>query len=441
MRTPTILLMCTGLAAAAFPAAAQQPAAKKSPAAAAALQGPAASYKDLKYPPLKEIQIPKVESYTLPNGMRIYLLEDHTLPIISGRALIRTGNLFDPPEKIGLAETTGAVMRTGGTVSTPGDQLDQTLESMAASVETGIGETSGSANFFTLKENLDKVLAIYADVLRHPAFRQDKVDLYKNQTRSAIARRNDDPGQIAEREFTNLVYGKDNSYGWQQEYEHVDRIERADLENFYRRYFFPANVMLAVYGDFSTPELKAKLEGAFKDWTVTQQPVPAFPLVKAKWQGGVYLVSKDDVNQTNLRIGHLGGMLKDEDYPALQVMGDILGGGFRSRLLEQVRTKLGYAYQVGAQWGANYNHPGLFEVSAATKSESTTKATKAILDEITRLREKEVSDEELATAKQTTLNGFVFFFDTRSKTLNRLMNYEYHGYPKDFIFQYKKRLE
>ncbi len=432
------MVMSTAAVAQQPAAPAQQPAAKKS---AAVTPRAAASYKDLRYPALKEIQIPKVATYTLANGLRLYLVEDHALPIISGRALVRTGNLFDPPDKIGLAEATGSVMRTGGTVSKPGDQLDQELESMAASVEAGVGETEGDTNFFTLKENVDKVLAIFADVLMHPAFRQDKLDLFKNQTRSGIARRNDDPGDIVRREFANLVYGKDNPYGWEQEYEHVDRIERQDLERFYRRYFFPGNVMLSVYGDFSTEEMKAKIEAALKDWNNPQAPVPPFPAVKENRKGGVFLVTKDDVNQTNIRIGHLGGVFKDEDYPALEVMAEILGGGFQSRLLQQVRTKLGYAYQVGAAWGAHYDHPGLFLVVAGTKSDSTVKATEAMLAEVKRIRETEVTDAEIETAKGTALNSFVFNFDTRAKTLRRLLTYEYFGYPKDFIFQYKKRLE
>ncbi len=430
--------------------AAPQSAMRKAPAPKASAKTarpaptPASSVKEIesRFPPLKEIEIPNPEVFTLPNGMRIYLLEDHMLPIITGYALIRTGNLFDPPEKIGLAEATGAVMRTGGTVSKSGDELDQELESMAASVETGIGETSGEAHFFSLKENFDKVLAIYADVLMHPAFRQERLDLFKNQTRSAIARRNDDPAQVARREFADLVYGKDNPYGWEQEYEHVDRIQRADLEQFYRRYFFPANVMLAVYGDFSTPEMKRKLEAAFKNWNNVQPPVPPFPPVKASHTGGTYLAVKEDVNQTNLRMGHLAGELRDPDYPALEVMADILGGGgFHSRLMEEVRTKLGYAYEVGARWGAAYDHPGLFVVAAGTKSDSTVKAAKAMIAQIERMRESEVTEAELKTAKDSVLNSFVFNFDTRAKTLNRLLTYEYFGYPKDFIFQYKKKLE
>ncbi len=427
------------VAALAAPPQATKKAAPAKPAAAAITH-----YKELdgKYPALREIQIPEPAVFTLPNGMRLYLLEDHALPLIRGRATIRVGNLFDPPDKVGLADITGAVLRTGGTVSKPGDQLDQELERIAASVETGIGETSGEASFFALKENLDQVLAIYADVLRNPAFRQDKIDLHKNQTRSSIARRNDDAGGIARREFANLIYGKDNPYGWQQEYEHLDRIQKADLEQFYRRHFFPANIRLSAYGDFSTAEMKTKIEAAFQGWSHTQPPVPPFPAVKENRKGGVYLITKEDINQTNVRIGHLGGILKDEDYPALEVMADILGGGgFRSRLVQNVRTKLGYAYSVGARWGANYDHPGLFLAAAGTKSDSTVKAIRAIQAEIGRLRETAVTDAELATAKDSVVNSFVFNFDSRSKTLNRLLTYEYHGYPKDFIFQYKKKLE
>ena len=168
-----------------------------------------------RFPPLREIDIPEVVSHTLSNGMELYLLEDHALPIVRGFASVRTGNLFDPPKKIALAGITGQVLRLGGTVSRTGPEIDEELESMAASVETSIGETSGSANFWTLKENIDRVLVIYADVLMNPAFRQDKIDLIKQQVRSGIARRNDNPGSIASREFTNLVYGRQTPYGWQ----------------------------------------------------------------------------------------------------------------------------------------------------------------------------------------------------------------------------------
>lgn len=438
MKSVAILLA----GAVALTAQTASPARKKAafrPSAAAASAAP--SYRDLKYPPLRQVEIPNVATFTLSNGLRLYLLENHELPTVNGFALVRTGNLFDPPDKVGLAGITGTVMRSGGTAKASGDELDVTLENVAASVESSIGETSGRVSFGALKENTDEVLAVFHDVLTAPEFRPDKIDLAKTQTRGQISRRNDNAHGIASREFSDILYGRDNPYGWRIEYEHLDRIQRPDLVAFYRRYFFPANVMLAVYGDFNTDEMKAKLEKLFADWTAQQSAVPPFPKVSAKPAPGIYLAKKEDVNQTFFEIGHMGGMLNDQDYPALEVMADILGGGFKSRLFNRVRTRLGYAYSIGADWGANYGHPGLFAVQGSTKSASTAETLQVIEEEIGRLRDSEVTDEELRTSKESVVNSFVFNFDTRTKTLSRMMNYEYYGYPKDFLFQYQKGIE
>ncbi|MGH9572243.1 MAG: M16 family metallopeptidase, partial [Candidatus Acidiferrales bacterium] len=399
---------------------------------------PLPSWKDLKFPPLKPVVIPKPETFTLPNGMKVYLLENHELPLMSGVALVRTGNLFDPPDKIGLADLTGTLIRTGGTEKKTGDQLDVELENVAASVESDIGETSGSVSFSCLKDNADQVLGAFKDVLTSPAFREDKLDLSKTQLRSMIARRNDEASGIANREFTNIVYGRNTPYGWMIEYSDLDKIQRQDLVQFYQRYFFPSNVLLAVYGDFSSTEMKAKLESLFADWTVKQPPVPKFPAVEKKPEPGIYLATKTDVTQTYFNIGQLGGEFDDKDFPALAVMSDILGGGFSSRLFKKVRTELGYAYDIGASWAAKYDHPGLFEINGSTQSKDTVPTIEAIRDEVNKIRTSEVTDQELQTAKDTVLNGFVFYFDEPSKTLNRLLQYEYFGYPKDFIFTYQK---
>jgi zinc protease len=130
--------------------------------------------------------------------------------------------------------------------------------------------------------------------------------------------------------------------------------------------------------------------------------------------------------------------LNDPDFPALEVMSDILGGGFNSRLFRSVRTQHGLAYEVGASWGANYDHPGLFTISASTPSQNTAAVIALARGEVERIRNELVSGEELDGARDTVLNSFVFNFDTPSKTLNRLVTYRYYGYPKDFIFQYQK---
>jgi len=398
------------------------------------------SYKDLKFPPLPAVKIPEPVEFTLSNGMRVFLLEDHELPLVSGSALVRTGNLFDPATKRGLAGLTGEVLRSGGTKAKTGDQLDEELENVAAQVESQIGESSGTLSFSCLKENTDQVLGIFKDFLTSAEFREDKVDLSKTQLRSEISRRNDDPGGIAEREFSDILYGRNNPYGWMIEYAHVDNIQRQDLVDFYHRFYFPSNIMLEIYGDFSAADMKTKLEQLLGSWKYSQPPVPPFPKVQQPATPGVFLAIKTDVTQTFFNVGHLGGELRDKDYPALEVASQILGGGFASRLFRNVRTEHGWAYNIGSGWAASYDHPGTFRISGSTQSAHTVDTLKAIREELDKIRTSEVTDQELQTAKDTTLNGFVFHFDRPSKTLNRLVQYEYYGYPRDFIFQYQKAI-
>lgn len=402
---------------------------------------PSYNYKDLKFPPLGQVKVPEPTEFTLSSGMRVFLLEDHELPLVSGSVMIRTGNLFDPPDKKGLADVTAGVLRSGGTSAKTGDQLDEELENIAASVESGMAETSASVNFSALKETSDTALQIFHDVLTDPGFRQNKIDLLLTQARSGIARRNDDAEGIPERELNRVIYGRDTPYGWQVEYSDLDNIHRDDVLAFYHRYYFPKNMMLAVYGDFNTAEMKDKLEKLFGGWKVEQPAVPAFPPVTAKPAPGIYLADKDDVTQTFFSIGELGGMLKDPDYAALTVAADILGGGFRSRLFKKVRTELGYAYNIQSGWAANYNHPGSFRIVGSTKSMTTTETIEAINAELEKIQTQEVTDEELKEAKDGVLNAFVFNFDSPAKTLNRALRYAYFGYPKDFVFQYQKAVE
>ncbi len=218
------------------------------------------------------------------------------------------------------------------------------------------------------------------------------------------------------------------------------RLTRPDLQNFYKRYFFPKNVMLAIWGDFDSAQMKSQVEKLFADWKVEQPEVPAFPKVTAKDSAGTYLAVKTDVTQTFFTVGGLGGEFRDKDYPALETLADILGGGFHSRLMEIVRTKMGSAYNISASWAAGYDHPGMFQITGSTATPSTVDTLSVVLKEIDRIRTTEVSEDELKTAKDTALNSLVFAFDTKTKTLGRMLTYEYYGYPPDFIAQYQKAL-
>jgi predicted Zn-dependent peptidase len=398
-------------------------------------------YKQLKYSKLGDIQIPEVQQVTLANGMQLFLLEDHELPLISVSARIRAGSIYEPPDKIGLAAITGAVMRTGGTVNRTGDEIDEQLESIAASVETGIGLNSGSAFVSVLKKDVDVGLGILADVLMNPAFSEDKIMLSKIQHRSSIARRNDNVGSIAAREFEKLIYGPDSVYARHTEYATIDNISRDDLVAFHKKFYGPNNMMLGIWGDFDTDQMIEKIEKAFEGWEKVDMYFPRVPQVKYDFPQTVNVINKDDVNQSNIYLGHIGGLRSNPDYFALILMNRILGSGFTSRLFKNVRSREGLAYSVFGIYSANYDFPGLFYVGCQTKSEATVKAIRAMTEEVRKMTESEVTDEELALAKDSYLNSFVFNFDTKGEIVRRLMTYAYYDYPLDFLQKTKENVE
>jgi len=398
-------------------------------------------YTDLKFAPPPEIKVPAYTRFQLQNGMIVYLMEDHELPLVSGTALIRTGDRFEPANQIGLGDLTGTVMRSGGTQKHPADQLNQLLEQRAAMVETGIGTTAGSAGFNTLTEDLPEVFDLFAEVIQQPAFAPDKLATAKVQLQGGIARRNDDPNGIVDREFQKLIYGNESPYARTVEYSTLANISRNDLIQFYQRSFRPNQLLLGIVGDFNSKQMRSLIESKFGKWNPSGQAIPTqLPPVSQAKQGGVFFINQPQLNQSYLQIGHLGGQLNSPDYPALSVMEDVLSG-FGRRLFNEVRSRQGLAYSVGASWSAEFDHPGVFIASGETRSSATVPFIQSVRTEIDRIRKEPISANELAFAKDTVLNSFIFNFQDPSQTLSRLLRYEYYGYPKDFIFQYRKAVE
>ncbi|NES18272.1 MAG: insulinase family protein [Symploca sp. SIO3E6] len=398
-------------------------------------------YTELEFPPLPEIQLPEYERYKLDNGMVVYLMEDHELPLVSGTALIRTGDRFEPSAKVGLAMLAGSVMRTGGTTEHSGDELNQLLEQRAAVVETGIGTASGSASFSALSEDLEQVFDLFAEVIQKPAFPQEKLDLAKKQQAGQIARRNDDPGDIASREFTKLIYGETSPYARTIEYTTLDQISRSDLVAFYEEYFHPENMILGIVGDFDSGKLRQLIEEKFGNWQPASPPrVKTVPTASQDKRGGVFLVDQPQLTQSNILLGHLGGQFNNPDYPTLGVLNEVLNG-FGGRLFNEVRSRQGLAYSVYGFWSPRHDYPGIFLAGGQTRSDATVPFIQAVRSEIEKIRTTPITAKELTQAKEGVVNSFVFNFQSPSQTLSRLMRYEYYGYPADFIFKYLQGVE
>lgn len=395
-------------------------------------------YSELEFPPLPEVAFPEYTRLELDNGMVVFLVEDRDLPLISGSAMLRTGSRLEPGDKVGLASITGSLMRSGGTETHTAEKLNEILEADAASIETGIGTTFGTAGFNTLTEDFDPVLDLFAEVLQQPVFDPQRLALSINQRKGAIARRNDDPQDIADREFDKLIYGATSPYGRTVELETLDNINREDLVAFYQTYVRPDNLILGLVGDFDTQQMQQRIQEVFGKWQVdTPKPEIAVPAATQANAGGVYLFQRPESTQSSVTIGHIGGILNNPDYPALSVMNGVLNG-FGGRLFNEVRSRRGLAYSVYGLWNPNFDYEGQFIAGGQTQTSSTVPFINSIREEITRIQSEPISKTELQQAKESILNSFVFNFQDPANSLSRLMRYEYFGYPADFIFQYQE---
>lgn len=398
-------------------------------------------YTDLEFEPLPEIELPEYERYELDNGMVVYLAEDRDLPLISGTAIIRTGARFEPANKVGLAQLTGTVMRSGGTKNHPAAELNTILEQKAASVETNISNSSGSASFSTLTEDLETVFPLFVEVLRQPAFAPDKFAIAKNQQKGSIARRNDDPNSIASREFNKVLYGETSPYARTIEYQTLDNISRQDAIDFYQTYVRPENIILGIVGDFATESMLTRIEDTLGNWQVNTSIASLEPpAASQKYSQGIFAIDRPQQTQSNILLGHIGGQFDSPDYPTLSVLNGVLNG-FGGRLFNEVRSRQGLAYSVYGSWSPSYDYDGMFLAGGQTQTNNTVPFIKSVTNQIKKLRNELVTEQELANAKESILNSFVFNFQNPSQTLSRLIRYEYFDYPEDFIFEYQDKIQ
>jgi zinc protease len=400
----------------------------------------AAAWQQIPIPPLPEFHPAEPKRIVLPNGMVIFLQEDHELPLIDGTIRIRGGSRDEPAQKVGLVDLYGEVWRTGGTRSQTGDQMDDYLEARAAKVETSGGADSTSIAWSCLKGDFDDVFKIVVDLLHDPEFRADKLDLAQKQFEEAIARRNDNPGAIAARESTRLAYGPDNPFARQAEYATIVAVKRDDLLDWRRTYVHPNRMILGVAGDFDAATMETKLKAAFASWVkgpaALESKISFHPA-----KPGYYLINKEDVNQSSVRMVSLGTDRRNPDYFAIEVFNEVMGGGFSSRLVQDIRTKRGLAYAVGGGIGTTFDHPGVVRFVLGTKSQSTAEAIQALYQVLADLQTHPITDDEIKRAKDTITNSFIFNFDTPDKVLHERMAYEFYGYPLNFLEQYRTGIE
>jgi zinc protease len=394
----------------------------------------------LVFPELNTHVIPELTTFELDNGIKFYLVEDDEVPLINLRMNIRGGSFMVPGEKTGLHSIMTNAMRNGGSEAYPENELNQLLEDRAARIEFGMGLTSGSATLNALVEDFYDLLPVLVDVVMNPLLPEDKIELAIRQTRSSIARRNDNAQQVGFREFSKLIYGPDSPQARVTEHWTLDAINRDAIKEFHSQIYSGKNMSIGLVGDFKVDEIRPILEEVFSGIPAGVENELDFPEVDYDFEPEIYFVDKRDVNQSVILMGHIGGMRDNPDYAALQAMNEVLSGGFSGRLFQNVRSDQGLAYSVFGTYGSNALYPGQFYAGVFTRSEATGDAIEAVKREMIRLQEEPVSIEELEDTRNSILNSLVFRNVSRASVLNQRMNNDFLGLPADSFERYIEEL-
>lgn len=379
--------------------------------------------------------------HLLANGVVAYLVEDHVLPLVSVRVLIRGGAYLDPVGKPGVAGAVGALLRTGGTTRQSPDAFDEEAEFLATNLSSSIGDTSGSASANFLAKDTDAALAQFFEMLRSPAFAQDRLDLYRAQRVQRLQRRNDSTDDIEDREWSRLMRGDDHFTNTFETQASLESLTREDLLAYHARVIHPGNFILAVSGDFETREMLARLNAAMTGWTIPPEPLSAVPEPTWTPRPGVYVVHKPDVNQGRVSIGHLGIRFGNPDEIVVDLMNDVLGGsGFTSRITNRVRSDEGLAYDAGSSFTAGVHYPGEFRVTFQSKSSSVAQAMAIVLEEIGRIGAEDVGRDELTTVQNYSIEIFPRFFSSAGAVAGTFASDALIGRDPQFWMTYRGRV-
>jgi zinc protease len=388
----------------------------------------------------QEIKLPEIKKEILDNGLKVIVIEHHELPVVAFRLVLKSGSAYDPAGKAGLANLTAGLLQKG-TKTKNATQIAEEIDFVGGTLGAGADWDATFATCRVLNKYFDTGLDLLADIILNPTFKEDEIERLRKQTLAGIMQQKDDPESVAEEKFRELVFGE-HPYGQPREgtEESVSGITGEDIVNFHKTYYVPNNAILAVVGDVKTADVLKKVKSKFGSWEKREFALPNFvqpPEIKGHQ---ILLVDKPDLTQSYIKIGHFGIDRKSPDYFPVRVMNYILGGGgFASRLMEEVRAKRGLTYDIGCNFDA-YRLKGAFEVSTYTRVDSTLGAIQATLDQIKRIRTEKVSPKELSETQSFYTGYFPLQFETPEQIATMILIVEIYDLGEDYIKNFRKNI-
>jgi len=382
---------------------------------------------------------PHVTRATLPNGLRVLVAENHNAPLVSMRALIRSGADHDTAHTAGLASLTADLLDEGA-----GDrdaiQLAEDVGTLGGALVTGADWDASYIALDVLERTSEEALAIFGDVAVRPMLPEDGLERVRAERLNEILQQRNEPGAIAAKRFSNLLYGR-GAYGNSVigSAETVSNMTIDDVRSFYAQHYIPNNSAVVVSGDVEPARAIELVTRALGDWQRGPEPPRPTPAPKPIDASRIYVVDRPQAVQSEIRVGHLGVSRSCEDYFALSVMNSILGGIFNSRLNLNLRERHGYTYGVRSQFAFRRN-AGPFVVAAPVRNEVTRESVTEMLGELRRIREGDIEDRELDETKSYLIGVFPASVQTASDVASRLVDMELYGLNEDYFDRYRENI-
>ena len=386
------------------------------------------------------LTLPTLHESTTSSGLQVIAAERGPLPLVSMRLVLRAGSATDPAGKHGLADFTARLLRRG-TRRLTAQAIDETVEFVGASLGVGVGEDTMSIAITTQAEHFAQMMGVLGQLVREPTFPQSEVDDARERALAQFANDLDDPSVIADRAMVRALWG-DHPYGHDVggSKRTVSTFTRDDVVRFHQERMGPKVAMLVVVGAVKPERVAAAAEEAFAGWVGGPDAPPVVPpLKKIPGAGRVLVVDKPDQTQSQVRLGGPGFRMGHEDYFPATAMNIALGGGFTSRLMNEIRVNRGLTYGVSA-WFDAMNAGGAYVLSTFTKTASTREIIDVAMAEIGGVREKGLKPRELADA-QTYLAGlYPLRTETNESIAGSIADTRLHGLGDDWVEKFRDRL-
>jgi zinc protease len=390
--------------------------------------------------PAPAISLPIPQKFKLPNGLTLFLIEQHSLPVVAINIIALSGSDRNPPRQPGLASFTAEMLDEGTAKRSP-LEIAADADQIGATLSTGSSADMSFAATRTLKKNVEAAFELVSDVLLNPAFATAEIERICNDRLTHILQQKDNPAVLAIKVFSDALYGSDHPYGFTDVgTEESNRAITQDLlKRFYQSGYFAANSALVAAGDITESELRALAEKYFGPWN-GMGSMAEITSVVARPQRRIIIVEKPDAPQTVLRIGHIGVSHSNPDYVAIDVMNTALGGLFSSRINLNLREKHGYTYGASSVFVFRRG-PGPFLVGTSVRTDITAPAVIEIFREIERMRESEITAEELATAKDSIARSLPGLFETTPEAAASIGQLFIHNLPLSYYHDLPEQIQ